>query len=119
AYRLEDQEGIGISGLVLISPVLDFAWFQGSNNPLVYATRLPSFTAAARDLKGPDPRKDLSDVEAYAAGPYIEDLLRGERDPQALAQISAKVANFTGLDPALVRKLGGRIDPATFVRERN
>ena len=119
AYHLEDQEGIGISGLVLISPVLDFAWFQGANNPLVYATRLPSFTAAARDLKGPDPRKDLSDVEAYAAGPYIEDLLRGERDPQALARISAKVASFTGLDPALVHKLGGRIDPETFVRERN
>lgn len=119
AYHLEDQEGIGISGIVMISPVLDFAWFQGTNNPLTYATRLPSLTAAARDLKGPDPRKDLADVEAYAAGPYIVDLLRGERDPQALARISEKVAGFTGLDPALVRKLGGRVDAATFVRERN
>ena len=32
---------------------------------------------------------------------------------------AAKVAGFTGLDPALVRKLGGRIDTRTFTRERD
>lgn len=118
AYQLEDNEGIGIKGLVMISPVLDFAWFDGDNNPLTYATRLPSFAAAARDLTGPDPRQQLADVEAYASGPYIVDLLRGERDPAALARVSEKVAKFTGLDPALVRRLGGRIDLSTFARER-
>jgi carboxypeptidase C (cathepsin A) len=58
-------------------------------------------------------------VETYAAGAYITDLLRGERDPQALARVAEKVASFTGLDTALVRKLGGRVDPATFAREKN
>ena len=86
---------------------------------MVYVTHLPSMAAAARDLTGPDPRRELADVEAYAAGPYIVDLLRGERDPEALARVSAKVASFTGLDPALVKKLGGRINSATFVRERD
>jgi len=57
-------------------------------------------------------------VEAYAAGPYLTDLLRGERDPLALSRITEKVAGYTGLDPALVRKLGGRVDMATFARER-
>lgn len=120
ARRLQDVEGIGVAGLVLISPVLDFAWHSESSdsNPLIFATRLPSQAAAARGLSGPDPRASLADVEAYAAGPYIVDLLRGERDPQALARVSEKVAAFTGLDVALVRKLGGRIDNATFARER-
>ncbi|MGO9134240.1 MAG: S10 family peptidase [Methylovirgula sp.] len=118
-FRLEDHEGIGITGIMMISPVLDFAWFDGETNPMVYVTHLPSMAAAARDLTGPDPRKELADVEAYAAGPYIVDLLRGERDPEALARVSAKVASFTGLDPALVKKLGGRIDSATFARERD
>ncbi|MGA3304073.1 MAG: peptidase S10 [Methylovirgula sp.] len=117
--HLETHEGVGITGLVMVSPVLDFAWFDGETNPMVYVTHLPSLVAAARDLKGPDPRKDLADVEAYAAGPYIVDLLKGERDTQAVARISEQVAKFTGLDPALVRKLGGRVDSATFVRERN
>jgi carboxypeptidase C (cathepsin A) len=118
ARRLQDEEGIGVEGLVLISPVLDFAWFEGANNPLIFATRLPSQAAAARGL-GQDARTSLADVEAYAAGPYVAELLRGERDSQALSRIAEKIAGFTGLDPALVRKLGGRIDVATFARERD
>ena len=116
ARRLQDEEGIGIEGLVLISSVLDFGCFEGANNPLTFATRLP---AVARRLAGPEGRAALSDVEAYAAGPYLVDLLRGERDSQALSRIAEKVASFTGLDPALVRKLGGRIDMATFAREKD
>lgn len=118
AQRLQEAEGVGVSGLVLVSPVLDFGWFEGGNNPLTYAMRLPSQAAAARGLSSADPRAALADAEAYAAGPYIIDLLRGERDPQALARMAEKVAAFTGLDPALVRRLGGRIDIATFARER-
>ncbi|WP_051953072.1 S10 family peptidase [Methylocapsa aurea] len=119
ARRLQDQEGIGVAGLVLISPVLDFGWFEGANNPLTFVTRLPSQAAAARSLNGADGRARLADVEAYAAGPYLADLLRGERDAQALNRISEKVAGFTGLDPALVRQLGGRVDMASFSRERS
>jgi carboxypeptidase C (cathepsin A) len=119
ARRLQDDEGIGVEGLILVSPVLDFGWFEGANNPLTFATRLPSQAAAARGLTGSEGRSALAEVEAYAAGPYLTDLLRGERDPQALSRIAEKVASFTGLDPALVRKLGGRIDIATFARERN
>ncbi len=117
ARRLSESEGVGINGLVLISPVLDFAWFNG-NNPLTYAGRLPSFAAAARGLAGLDGRKQLADVEAYAAGPYVVDLLRGEGDPALLDRVSAKVAGFIGLDPAFVRRLAGRVDAAAFDRER-
>jgi carboxypeptidase C (cathepsin A) len=118
ARRLQDHEGVGVGGLVMISPVIDFGWFEGVNNPLPFATRLPSQAAAARGLKGGDSREKLADVEAYAAGPYLADLLRGERDPAALERMSEAVARFTGLDPALVRRLGGRIDPQSFSRER-
>ncbi|MGP8233668.1 MAG: S10 family peptidase [Methylovirgula sp.] len=119
ARRLTDAEGIGINGIVMLSPVLDFGWFNSTNNPLTFATHLPSMTAAARDVTGPETREKLADVEAYAAGPYIVDLLRGDSDAAALDRISTKVAGFTGLDPTLVRKLGGRIDIRTFARERD
>jgi carboxypeptidase C (cathepsin A) len=118
--RLQDSEGVAITGLVLVSPVIDFGWWsEGVANPLACAARLPSQAAAARGLTGQDARASLADVETYAAGAYITDLLRGERDPQALARVAEKVASFTGLDTALVRKLGGRVDLATFARERN
>lgn len=116
--RLAEAEGIGIDGVVLVSPVLDFSWFEGVNNPLIYATHLPSFAATARGLTGLDGRKNLADVEAYAAGPYVMDLLRGVHDPGLLDQVSAKVAGFTGLDQAFVRRLAGRVDVGSFERER-
>jgi carboxypeptidase C (cathepsin A) len=118
ARKLQDNEGIGISGLILVSPVLDFSWFETGNNPLTFATHLPSMTATARGLNGVNGRSALADVEAYARGPYIVDLLHGERDAEAQARIIDKVTSFTGIDKALVKRLGGRVDPATFARER-
>ncbi len=118
ARRLQDHEGIGLRGLVLVSPVLDFAWFEGANNPFTYVTRLPSQAAVARGLVAQQGRAALAEVEAYASGPYLADLLRGPRDLAALDRIAEKVARFTGLDAALVRKLGGRVDLSTFSRER-
>lgn len=94
------REGVGVDGLMLVSPVLDFAWFDGAANPLALAARLPSYAAVARKLDKPDPRASLADVEAYAAQDYLVDLIRGGRDEQALARMSAKVAEFSGLMPA-------------------
>jgi carboxypeptidase C (cathepsin A) len=117
ARRLQNEEGTGIRGLVLISPVLDFSWFEGTN-PLISVTRLPSLAAAHRHLTGTDGRDKLADVEAYAQGPYIEDLLRGPRDEAALARLSEKVAQLTGLDPTIVRRRAGHLDTSLFLRER-
>ena len=119
AHRLENTEGIGIKGLVMISPVIDFTWFQANDNPIIYAARLPSLVAAARDLKGSNPRARLQAVEAYASGPYVVDLYRGLRDGAAIKRMSATIAGFTGLDPRFVQRLGGRVDAGDLTRERN
>ena len=61
ARLLEETEGIGIAGLLLISPVLDFSWWsEGVASPLVCAARLPSQAAADRGLMGPDARASLA-----------------------------------------------------------
>jgi carboxypeptidase C (cathepsin A) len=118
AHRLESTEGIGINGLVMISPVIDFSWFQNPSNPVIYAARLPSLVAAARDIKGADPRSKLQAAEAYASGAYIVDLYRGLRDAAAIKRMSTSVASLTGLDPHFVQRLGGRVDAADLMRER-
>jgi carboxypeptidase C (cathepsin A) len=119
ARILQDSQQVGVSGLVLISPVLDFGWLSFSrHSPITWIARLPSMAAAAREIKGaPYDRAALRDVERYASGEYLQDLLRGEQDPAARERMSARVAAFTGLDLALVRRLGGRVDPSTFERE--
>ena len=50
---------------------------------------------------------------------YLQDLLRGERDSAAVDRVTARLAPLTGLDPAVIRRLAGRIDTRTFLRERN
>ena len=119
AAKLNEQ-GVGVNGLVMVSPVIDFGWRgNGRQSPLNWVVRLPSMAAAARDAKAPFDREALRDVERYAATDYLVDLARGERDTAAVARIAARVAQFTGLDPALVRQLAGRVDTRTFLRERN
>ncbi len=118
ADKLQSDQGIGLSGLVLVSPVLDFGWFsQPSHAPWVHVTRLPSLSAAARERQGLVTREALRPVEAYASGEYLTDLMRGLQDKAAVERASARVAELTGLDPALVRRLAGRIEMGTFQRE--
>src|SRR5436190_14579164 len=119
ASKLNDQ-GVAASGLILVSAVLDFGWRgNGRHSPLSWVGRLPSMAAAAREARDPFDREALRDVERYAAGEYLQDLTRGEQDTAAVERISARVAQLTGLDSILVRRLAGRVDTRTFVRERN
>ncbi len=117
ARKLQDQ-GVGVRGLVMISPVIDFANLGEPHHvPMAWVNHLPSMAAAALDAKGQYSREAVREVERYAAGDYLLDLLKGERDSAAVARISARVAAYTGLDPALVKRLAGRVDVATFQRE--
>ena len=115
ARALLDDQGVGVSGLVLVSPVLDFNGRDAPWSPLEHVGRLPSMAAAANDAGG---RTQLREVEEYAAGEFLNDLVRGERDAAATARLSARVAAYTGMDPALVRRRAGRLDIGTFVRDR-
>ena len=118
AKKLASAQGIGISGLVLISPVLDFRNFApGPSDPFSFLTRLPSFAAAYREKKGPVSRADLADVEQYATGEYLQDWLRGPRDAAAVARMEQRVAELTGLDPRVSHRFGGQIGEWDFLHE--
>jgi carboxypeptidase C (cathepsin A) len=121
--QLQAGQGVGVAGLILVSPVLDFGWrFQDRHSPMRWVSELPSMAAAARDTtpSGSDVIEpgSLKDVEDYAAGEFMTDLLRGVNDDAATQRMAARVSGFTGLDLALVRRLSGRVDAGTFVRER-
>ncbi|MFD2181159.1 S10 family peptidase [Rhodoplanes azumiensis] len=118
ARALASDQGVGVRGLVLISPVLDFATLaQRRHLPATWTYALPSMAAAALEARGTFSPAALAEAEHYAATDYLADLLKGERDGEAVERLSARVAALTGLDPALVRRLAGRIDTRTFQRE--
>jgi len=115
--NLQTQQGVGIKGLILVSPVLDFREFSGSSI-LQYVWSLPSYSAVAREAKGNKvTRADLADVEKYASGDFLADLMRGQGDAEATNRLADKVASLTGIDQATSRRLGGRFDVAEFRRE--
>jgi carboxypeptidase C (cathepsin A) len=118
ARALSSHQGVGMRGLVMVSPVLDFSNFnQRRHNPLGWVTRLPSMAATVMETTAPFDRDALRDVETYASGEYLRDLMRGERDAEAIARMTPRIAALTGLDPAEVNRLGARIDTSTFQRE--
>lgn len=118
AQKLQSDQGIGFSGLVLVSPVLDFDWLdQGAGAPWVNAALLPSLAAAKQSRNGAVSRESLRDAETYASGEYLVDLMRGLQDKEAIERLSRRVAELSGLDLDLTRRLAGRIDMRTVQRE--
>ncbi|WP_445219739.1 S10 family peptidase [Bradyrhizobium sp. Pa8] len=114
--QLQTQQGVGVNGLIMISPLFDFRESTGTSL-LQYVATLPSYVATVREAKGPVKRTDLADVEAYARGEFLTDLVKGEADREAAMRLSDKVATLTGIDQAVSRRLAGRFDVNEFRRE--
>ncbi len=119
--KLQMEQGVGVRGLILISPLFDFREFSGTSL-LQYVARLPSYAAVAREARVKDKgegqvaRADLADVEAYARGEFLADLVKGEADKEATTRLSDKVAALTGIDRDTSRRLAGRLDVSEFRR---
>ncbi len=114
--NLQVQQGVGVRGLILVSPVLDFREFSGSSL-LQYVASLPAMAAVAREAKGAVTRADMADVENYARGDFLADLIKGQADIEATTRLADKVAALTGIDQAVSRRLAGRFDVIEFRRE--
>jgi carboxypeptidase C (cathepsin A) len=116
--NLQTDQGIGVKGLILISPLFDFRDYAGSSL-LQYVSSLPTMAAVAREKekKGAVTRADMADVERYARGDFLLDLVKGQADAEASARLADKVAALTGIDQAVSRKLTGRFSIGEFRRE--
>jgi carboxypeptidase C (cathepsin A) len=114
--NLQTQQGVGVRGLILVSPVLDFRDYSGTSI-LQHVNSLPTMAAVAREAKGPVKWADLADVERYARGDFLLDLIKGQADTEATNRLADKVAALTGIDQAVSRRLAGRFDVGEFRRE--
>ncbi len=115
--NLQTRQGIAINGLVLISPALDFSDVVGKGMTRFVAS-LPSMAAVAREKeKGAALRRaDMADVEAYARGEFLTDLMKGQADAEATRRLADRFAALTGIDQAESRRLAGRFDVGEFRR---
>jgi carboxypeptidase C (cathepsin A) len=118
-HYLQTQLGVGVNGVVLVSPYLNAdATGDGAFSPMPWAVELPSMTAANYERQGkPLNPQTMAEVEDYAQGAYITDLLKGARDQAALDRVVQHVTGYTGLDAQTVKRAGGRIDSFAFLRD--
>jgi carboxypeptidase C (cathepsin A) len=116
---LQKDLAVGVSGMVLLSPYLEGrSWFDGTDfSPMPWVGKLPSLAAAHLEELGKLTPEALLPVETYARTAYVQDLLQGW-NPSAIDRIVKQVSAFTGLDPAFVRKEGGRIKDIDYLREK-
>ncbi len=118
AHHLQTKEGVGVNGMVMLSPALDYAFLEDNQLSLLAdMARLPSLAAIALSAKGPVTPDMLKPVEQYAAGDYLLALAHANGDPAAKAQAAEKVAGLIGLDPRLVKLLDSRIGIDAYQRE--
>lgn len=119
AYNLQTRMGVGVSGLIMVSPYLDPAAIgdETALSPLPWMINLPSMAAGNFERQGKLTPAAMAEVEQYDRTQFVTDFLAGRADPQAVSRLVAKVAQYTGLDPALVARMDGRVDIGTYLRE--
>ena len=118
ADYLQTEMGVGVNGVVLVSPYLDSATgFDPAFSPLPFVVTLPSMAAAGLERKGALTPQAMAAVETYARGDYAVDLMKGRTDPAAQGRMEARIVELTGLDPTFVHRSGARIETQAFLRE--
>jgi carboxypeptidase C (cathepsin A) len=125
AARLREQQGIMVSGIVMLSPLIDGAVSVGSggsgNSSLHAALELPSMAAAELERKGAFTPQALAEAEHFALTDYLTALTGPPPPEPASRELYARVAALTGLAPEAVTRSRGfvRRDYIKQVRERD
>ncbi len=119
ANELQTNMGVGVSGLIMVSPYLDPAAVGSETalSPLPWMINLPSMAAGNFERQGKLTPAAMAEVEQYDRTQFVADFLAGRSDPAAVDRLVHKVSTYTGLDPALVARMDGRIDIDTYLRE--
>lgn len=116
---LQEDVGISPSGIVLISPALEFMLVRPDEfDPLHWALELPSLAAVRLQREGAggsEFEEQIAAVEDYALGEYLVALASGLEKGGHSA--SGQVAKITGLPIELVQRNFARISTRLFTRE--
>lgn len=126
AQRLHTRHGIATSGVVLVSPVLEFQTIRfGDGNDLPYAMFLPSYAAIAHYHGALTPamqRQPVDEVIAearrFALREYLPALLAGAGlGDEERARVRAGLSRLTGLSEAYLDRSNLRVSQPRFSKE--
>src|SRR6266436_5301267 len=113
AHVLQHEQGIIMSGIIMLSPVIEGGLTFGSNrSALSAALQLPSLAAAELERKGAFSKEAQAEVERFALTDYLTTLAGPRPQGDAARDFYARVAKLTGLPEDVVTRSRGFIRDA-------
>jgi carboxypeptidase C (cathepsin A) len=113
ARTLQREQGIAISGIVMVSPLLEGALtFGGTRFALGAALQLPSLAAAELERKGEFSKEKLAEAEHFALTEYLSTLAGRAPKGEAAKAFYGRVAQISGLPEDVVARSRGFIRDA-------
>ncbi|MGH6768501.1 MAG: S10 family peptidase [Xanthobacteraceae bacterium] len=110
ARALQRSQGISVSSIVMVSPLLEGAFtFGGTRFALGAAMQLPPLAAANLERKGEFRKERLAEAERFALTEYLTTLAGPRLTGEAARAFYAKVAVFTGLPVDIIARARGFI----------
>jgi carboxypeptidase C (cathepsin A) len=119
ARDVQNEQGIVISGILMLSPMLEAAFqFGGARFALGAALQLPSLAAAELERKGTVSQDALAEAEHFALTEYLSTLAGPPLQGDAAKNFYARVAQMTGISVDAVAASRGFI-PDDYVKNLN
>jgi carboxypeptidase C (cathepsin A) len=116
AQVLQREQGIALSGIVMVSPMIEGSLiFGGTRFALGAALQLPSLAAAELERKGVFSKQAQAEAERFALTDYLTTLAGPPPQGEAAREFYGRVAAITGLPVDVVTRLRGYIRDA-FVK---
>src|SRR6266571_4517420 len=113
AQLLQHEQGIMMSGVIMMSPVIEGGMTFGSNrSALSAALQLPSLAAAELERNGAFSKEAQAQAERFALTDYLTTLAGPRPQGDAARTFYARVAKVTGLPEEVVTRSRGFIRDA-------
>jgi carboxypeptidase C (cathepsin A) len=113
ARVLQSEQGIAVSGVLMLSPTLEGAFqFGGDRFALGAALQLPSLAAAELEREGAFSKEALAEAEHFALTDYLTTLAGPPPQGEGAKRFYARLAKMTGLPVEAVTQANGFIRDA-------
>ncbi|MEE8602824.1 S10 family peptidase [Euzebya tangerina] len=126
AKALQEEEGVGVAGIIAISPALELTPLTATDYSLeAFIDTLPTMAASALHhgrsraaAEGATADEVMAQATDFATGQYVSYLASGAAMPEEEREaVLDRLGDLIGLDAAVVRRHHGRITLETFARE--
>lgn len=107
ATAMRDSQSMLVSGMVMLSPLLEGRFLANSDDPLNAALQLPSLAAAELERRGRFTAERLHEAERFAMGDYLVSLAGPSPSGAAADDLYQRLSGLTGIPKDAIARSRG------------